>query len=136
MDGEAVLVVDDVADIRELLSYTLESEGYAVLQAGDGSEALALAASHEPAVIVMDVNMPVMDGVEATRRLKGKGALKHIPVIAYTAFATDLPSRELFEAVLPKPCSPDEVLKAIGHSRRMRASDRRPSEDSPAVHRG
>jgi two-component system, cell cycle response regulator DivK len=120
MDGQAVLVVDDVSDIRELLSYTLEFEGYDVLQAADGTEALTLAASHEPAVIVMDMNMPVMDGVEATRRLKSESALKHIPVIAYTAFAADLPSRELFDEVLPKPCSPEDVLKAVGRSRKVR----------------
>jgi two-component system cell cycle response regulator DivK len=117
MDGEAVLVVDDVPDVRELLSYTLEVEGYRVLQAGDGNEALELAATHEPAVIVMDVQMPIMDGVEATRRLKGQGKLRHIPVIAYTAFKTDLPSHDLFDAVLPKPCSIDDVLSAVARTR-------------------
>jgi CheY-like chemotaxis protein len=117
MDQASVLVVDDVSDIRELLSYTLEVEGYRVLQACDGSEAIELAASHEPAVIVMDMQMPVLDGIEATRRLKSKGRLKHIPVIAYTAHAADLPSRELFETVLPKPCSPEEVISAVARLR-------------------
>jgi CheY-like chemotaxis protein len=117
MDGGPVLVVDDAPDVRELLAYTLEGEGYRVLQAGDGHEALQVAASQDPEVIVMDMQMPVMDGIETTRRLKSEFRRKRIPVIAYTAFAGDLPSRDLFDAVLPKPCSPEEVLLAIARSR-------------------
>ena len=116
MDQEAVLIVDDVSDMRELLSYTLEVEGYSVLQACDGNEAIELAISRQPAVIVMDVQMPILDGVEATRQLKSKRGLRHIPVIAYTAHAANLPSGNLFDAVLPKPCSPDEVLSAVARS--------------------
>jgi CheY-like chemotaxis protein len=117
MDTESVLVVDDVADLRDLLTYTLEVEGYNVLQAADGSEALQVAESHEPSVIVMDMQMPIMDGIEATRRLKSKRELQHIPVIAYTAYSRDLPSRELFDAVLAKPCSPEAVLHAIARTK-------------------
>ena len=117
MDQQSVLVVDDAQDIRELLSYTLEVEGYNVLQASDGDEALAVAATHEPAVIVMDMQMPVLDGIEATRRLKKERRLRDIPVIAYTAFSRDLPSRDLFTAVIPKPCSLDEILSAVAESR-------------------
>lgn len=120
MDQESVLVVDDAPDIRELLSYTLEVEGYDVLQASDGEEAVALATTHAPDVIVMDVQMPSVDGIEATRRIKDECGLEHIPVIAYTAFTIDPPSRNLFTAVLPKPCSPDDVLSAIVQSRSSR----------------
>jgi len=117
MDGGSVLVVDDATDVRELLSFTLEEEGYEVLQACNGQEALEVAKAHEPAVIVMDVQMPVMDGIEATRQLKSEGALRHIPVIAYTANRAGLPASELFAAILPKPCSPDEVIGAVARSR-------------------
>jgi len=120
MDQEFVLVVDDTPDMRELLSYTLEVEGYNVLQACNGDEALEVAATHKPAVIVMDVQMPILDGIEATKRLKSERRLRDIPVIAYTAFSRDLPARDLFTAVIPKPCSPDEVLNAVlqSHSKR------------------
>jgi|SRR5688572_6890683 CheY-like chemotaxis protein len=117
MDQESVLVVDDASDIRELLSYTLEVEGYNVLQASDGGEAIEVANEHEPAVIVMDMQMPILDGIEATKRLKSERRLRDIPVIAYTAYSRDLPSRELFAAVIPKPCSLDEVLTAITRTR-------------------
>lgn len=101
MVHRSVLLVDDVPDVpdvpdvREVLSYALELEGYRVLQAGSGHEAIELAATHKPAVIIMDLQMPVLDGIEATTRIKQENTLRHIPVIAYTAFATDLPSREL-----------------------------------------
>jgi CheY-like chemotaxis protein len=124
MDQESVLVVDDAPDIRELLSYTLEVEGYNVLQASNGDEALEVAAAHRPAVIVMDMQMPIVDGVEATKRLRTERRLRDIPVIAYTAFARDIPSRDLFNAVVPKPCSPDEILNTIAQLRRSRRSDR------------
>lgn len=120
MDQDCVLVVDDAPDIRELLSYTLEVEGYNVLQASDGGEAIEVAAAHEPAVIVMDMQMPILDGIEATKRLKSERRLRDIPVIAHTAYSRDLPSRELFTAVIPKPCSLDEVLAAITQSRTRR----------------
>ena len=77
--------------------------------ASDGGEAIEVANEHEPAVIVMDMQMPILDGIEATKRLKSERRLRDIPVIAYTAYSRDLPSRELFAAVIPKPCSLDEV---------------------------
>jgi CheY-like chemotaxis protein len=117
MDRESVLVVDDAPDIRELLSYTLEVEGYTVLQASDGGEALEVAAAHEPAVIVMDMQMPILDGIEATKRLKSERRLRDIPVIAYSAYSRDLLSRDLFTDVVPKPSSLDEILSAISRSR-------------------
>lgn len=118
MDDEHVLLVDDVPDVREVLSLALELEGYNVLQAGAGDEAVELAAEHEPFVIIMDMQMPVMDGIEATLRIKEDRGLRHIPVVAHTAFASDIPSKDLFTAVLPKPCSPDHVLGTIARFRR------------------
>src|SRR5688500_16568624 len=60
--------------------------------ASDGGEAIEVANEHEPAVIVMDMQMPILDGIEATKRLKSERRLRDIPVIAYTVYSRDLPS--------------------------------------------
>ena len=84
-DGRAtVLVVDDDPSMRNLLGKTLEKEGYRVIAAGDGVEALALARRHRPQAITLDVLMPHMDGWGALRELKADAGLRDIPVIMVT----------------------------------------------------
>ena len=84
-DGRAtVLVVDDEASVRGLLAKTLEKEGYRVILAGNGVEALALAREHRPQAITLDVLMPQMDGWSALKELKADAALRDIPVIMVT----------------------------------------------------
>ena len=84
-DGRAtVLVVDDDAAVRGLLVKTLEKEGYRVIPAGNGIEALALARKHRPQAITLDVLMPQMDGWGALKELKADAALRDIPVIMVT----------------------------------------------------
>ena len=81
-DGRAtVLVVDDDASVRGLLARTLENEGYRVISAGNGVQALALAREHKPQAITLDVLMPKMDGWSALKELKADAALRDIPVI-------------------------------------------------------
>ena len=112
-----ILVVDDYADTRELLSMVLEGSGYDVLTAENGAEALQIARERRPDVIVMDIFMPVMDGVEATERLKADPRTAQTPVIAYTARQTQMDGkRELFAAVCQKPCSPDVLLSHLKRS--------------------
>jgi signal transduction histidine kinase/DNA-binding response OmpR family regulator/HAMP domain-containing protein len=84
-DGRAtVLVVDDDASVRGMLAKTLEKEGYRVIPAGNGVEALALARKHRPQAITLDVMMPQMDGWGALKELKADAALRDIPVIMVT----------------------------------------------------
>ena len=83
---KTILVVEDVAINRELLTQLLE-EKYSLLFAEDGAAALTLASKAKPDLILMDLSLPVMDGWEATRRLKADEALAHIPVIALSAHA-------------------------------------------------
>ena len=84
-DGRAtVLVVDDDASVRSLLGKTLEKEGYRVISAGNGVEALALAREHRPQAITLDVLMPQMDGWGALKKLKADAELRDIPVIMVT----------------------------------------------------
>jgi CheY-like chemotaxis protein len=82
-----ILLVEDNELNRDMLSRRLRRRGYEVTIAPDGQSALREAASLKPALILMDMNLPVMDGWEATRRLKADPALRDIPVIALTAHA-------------------------------------------------
>lgn len=111
----AVLVVDDYEDTRELVAIVLRDAGFVVRTASDGLEALIAAYEMRPAVILMDVTMPVLDGVEATRLIKATAATRHARVIAHTAKASlnqDL-TLLLFAAVLQKPAPPDLVVATV-----------------------
>jgi two-component system cell cycle response regulator len=79
-----VLVVDDEPDMRELLQTELESEGFSVLAATNGAEAVATASMMAPDVILMDVLMPIMNGIEAIKELKGNEKTKPIPILILT----------------------------------------------------
>ena len=84
--GDKVLVVDDELDIRSILSDFLPGEGYRVLLAVNGEEAIDLAKRENPQAILLDVRMPGIDGVETCRRLKAEEKTKFIPVIMITAY--------------------------------------------------
>lgn len=112
-----ILIADDEHNIRHILDFSLHAEGFDVISAGDGEEALALAASEAPDLIIMDVMMPGCGGVEACRRLKLDGRTRQIPVILLTARS----SREDREAGLAagaaeyitKPFSPQKVIDLV-----------------------
>jgi CheY-like chemotaxis protein len=108
----AVLVVDDYEDSREWLSVVLVNAGFSVRSAANGLEALLAAYDLQPAVIVMDLMMPVLDGMEAARLIKAIDELRNTRVIAYTA-RTPAPTTELFTAVLRKPSPPDVVVETV-----------------------
>ena len=82
-----ILVVEDDTDNRRIVTKVLSVEGYTVIEAVDGNEALALTRAERPDLILMDLALPNMDGWEATRQIKADAALRHIPVVALTAFA-------------------------------------------------
>src|SRR5881409_2770785 len=82
-----VLVVDDFADNREMYSEYLSFSGYDVIEARNGKEAVDAAQARLPDIIIMDLSLPVMDGWEATRRLKADDRTRRIPVVALTGHA-------------------------------------------------
>lgn len=82
-----ILIVEDNEMNRDMLSRRLERKGYSVVMAVDGGEGVAKAASESPDIILMDMSLPVLDGWEATRRIKSDAATARIPVIALTAHA-------------------------------------------------
>jgi two-component system cell cycle response regulator DivK len=112
-----ILVVDDVGDNREMYAEFLEYEGYQVAQARTGVEALALAQNVAPALIVMDLSMPGMDGWEAARRLKADARTKSIPVLVVSAHAlrgTEERAREAgADSFLRKPCLPEDLSAKV-----------------------
>jgi CheY-like chemotaxis protein len=110
-----VLVVDDAEDTRELLAIALETAGLETITASNGLEALLAAHSLRPTVILMDVNMPVLDGIEAARLLKAALTTRHAHVIAHTAEPDLLEGsmKALFAHVLPKPSSPADVVSSV-----------------------
>lgn len=82
-----ILLVEDNELNRDMLSRRLRRRGHEVLEAVDGEEGIAIAKKEMPAIILMDMSLPKIDGWEATRRLKGDPAMSHIPIIALTAHA-------------------------------------------------
>lgn len=93
-----ILLVEDNEMNRDMLSRRLQRKGYNVVTARDGEEGHALAVSEAPDLIVMDISLPVMDGWQVTRLLKGNAATCHIPVIALTAHAMVTDREKAFEA--------------------------------------
>jgi DNA-binding response OmpR family regulator len=83
--AEKILVVDDEWELRNLLAEFLTGDGYDVIQASNGEEALELAEKEEPQVILLDVKMPGIDGIEVCRRLKEEDKTRFIPIIMVTA---------------------------------------------------
>ena len=82
-----ILLVEDNEMNRDMLSRRLQRKGYEIVIATDGQQAVALAASESPALILMDMSLPIFDGWEATRRIKAADETRNIPVIALTAHA-------------------------------------------------
>lgn len=84
-DTPRLLVVDDEPDLVDLLVYNLQREGYAVTSARDGMQALELAQSVEPDLVLLDVMMPGLDGIAVARRLREHATLRHVPILMLTA---------------------------------------------------
>jgi DNA-binding response OmpR family regulator len=112
-----ILVADDEEDLRELVTYRLTRSGYRVIGAGDGQEALELAAERAPDLMVLDVMMPKLDGYELTRRVRAEAALSSIPVILLTARSQESDIDRGFEVgaddYLKKPFNPDELVARV-----------------------
>ena len=112
-----ILLVDDVVDNRQMYAEYLEFEGYEVDEARTGAEAVMLVESARPALIIMDLSMPDMDGWEATRRLKTDERTKAIPVLVVSGHALgDAQPRAAAagaDAFLTKPCLPEDLEAKI-----------------------
>jgi two-component system cell cycle response regulator DivK len=117
--NKRVLVVEDQEDNRRILRDLLASAGFEMIEAVTGEEGIALAEAKRPDLILMDIQLPGVDGYEATRRIKANHALHHIPIIAVTSYALSGDDTKALEAgcdaYIAKPYSPRELLAKIRH---------------------
>ena len=112
-----ILVIEDQEDNRRILRDLLTSAGYEVIEAVTGEEGVAAAETHRPDLILMDIQLPDLDGYEATRRIKANPALRHIPLIAVTSYALSGDDVKALEAgcdgYVTKPFSPRALLAKV-----------------------
>ena len=116
--SKTVLVIEDDRDARFVLGAILNYDGYRVLEATDGGEGVALAATHLPDIIVMDVHMPSMNGIQAAAVLREDERTRSIPIVALTGDWEALTSRPglartLFHSWLAKPLEPRRLMEHI-----------------------
>jgi two-component system cell cycle response regulator DivK len=116
---QKILVVEDNEDNLTVLCDELEYVGYEVISAANGEEAIEKTFTERPDLILMDISIPVIDGWEATRRLKADPKTENIPIIALTAHAMAGDAEKAKAAgcdgYIAKPCTPDEVAAKVSH---------------------
>jgi two-component system cell cycle response regulator DivK len=115
--SKRILVVEDQEDNRRILRDLLTSVGYQILEAEDGGQGVAAAEAQRPDLVLMDIQMPIMDGYEATRRIKANPALRAIPIIVVTSYALSGDEEKARAAgcddYITKPYSPRQMLAKI-----------------------
>jgi two-component system, cell cycle response regulator DivK len=115
--SKRILVVEDTEDNRRIIRDLLTSAGYETIEAVDGGEGVAMATAQAPDLILMDMQLPVLDGYEATRRIKAIAALRDVPVIAVTSYALSGDEAKTREAgcdgYVAKPFSPRQLLAKV-----------------------
>ena len=115
--SKIILAVEDQEDNMQILRDMLGTTDYQVIEAVDGEQALAAVARQRPDLILMDIQLPIMDGYEATRRIKADPALQSIPIIAVTSHALDGGEQKARAAgcddFVAKPYSPRQLLAKI-----------------------
>jgi two-component system alkaline phosphatase synthesis response regulator PhoP len=116
MSGK-ILIVDDELSIRELIKFNLEKAGFSVLESGDGAEALQLVKTHKPELLVLDLMLPGLDGIEVCRNLKSHRDTSGIPIIMLTAKNDEIDKIIGLEMgaddYLTKPFSPRELVARV-----------------------
>ena len=114
---QTILVVEDEADIRDLVRYNLEQEGFVIVEAGDGEEALAAARKQRPHLMILDLMLPGMNGLEVCRVLRSEEKTEKLPVLMLTARATEVDKVLGLEIggddYVTKPFSPRELVARV-----------------------
>ncbi|MBN2358626.1 MAG: response regulator [Deltaproteobacteria bacterium] len=126
-----ILVADDDDEIRKVLSLVLEKAGYRAAAAAHGQQALEMMGSEQPALVLLDIMMPHMDGLEVIRRMRADDKLRAIPVIAFTALTSQLIEKELFDlgvrGFMRKPLHLTDMLEMVGMELKRLALERQNS---------
>ncbi|MEQ8524244.1 response regulator transcription factor [Gracilimonas sp.] len=117
MAKQTILVVDDEKDLLDLIEYNLKKEGFAVLKAENGEEGIKIAKEHKPDLVLMDIMMPKMDGMEAVEKMRGDDDLKSIPIIFLTARSDEKTEVEGLDKggddYITKPISTTKLISRI-----------------------
>ncbi len=112
-----ILIVEDTEDNRQILRDLFANQDYELVEATDGSAGVAMARSHKPDLILMDIQLPVIDGYEATRRIKADPETMNIPIIAVTSYALAGDEEKTraagCDAYVAKPFSPRQLLAKV-----------------------
>jgi len=112
-----ILIIEDQEDNRAIMRDVLSTAGYALIEAVDGEEGVKLARSERPDLILMDIQLPLLDGYEATRQIRATEDLKSVPIIAVTSYALSGEEAKTREAgcdsYVAKPFSPRELLAKV-----------------------
>jgi two-component system, cell cycle response regulator DivK len=115
--SKRILVVEDHEDNRQILRDLLASAGYEMIEAGNGEAGVAAAAAEHPDLILMDIQLPILDGYEATRQIRANPALTDIPIIVVTSYALSGDEEKAraagCNAYVAKPYSPRQLLARI-----------------------
>ena len=115
--SKTILIVEDQEDNRRILRDLLQSAGFEILEATSGLDGVALAIDRQPHLILMDMQLPGIDGYEATRRLRASSAFAHTPIVAVTSFALSGDDTKAFAAgcnvYITKPYSPRALLARV-----------------------
>lgn len=113
----SILIVDDSASMRQLVSFTLQDAGFEVTQAVDGVDALAKSAPQKADMVITDLNMPNMDGIELIRQLRSKPEYKFTPIVMLTTESQDAKKQEGRQAGasgwIVKPFTPDQLVGVV-----------------------
>jgi two-component system, cell cycle response regulator DivK len=112
-----ILVIEDTEDNRQIIRDLLTSFDYELIEAVDGAEGVAMAETHHPDLILMDIQLPVLDGYEATRRIRAIPELAQVPIVAVTSYALSGDEAKTREAgcdgYIAKPFSPRQLLAKV-----------------------
>jgi two-component system, cell cycle response regulator DivK len=115
--SKRILVVEDTEDNRRILRDLLTRAGYELIEAVDGESGVAMATTHRPDLILMDIQLPVFDGYEATRRIRANPDTRAIPIIAVTSYALSGDETKVLAAgcdgYVAKPFSPRKILAMV-----------------------
>jgi len=128
-----ILTIEDNEQNSYLITFILEKHGYQVIQARDGREGIELAGSAKPELIILDIQLPVMDGYEVARRLKENVETRDIPIVAVTSYAMVMERERILAAgcigYIEKPINPDTFVAEVERYLPARVSDREVDHD-------
>ncbi|WP_230531547.1 response regulator [Microvirga roseola] len=117
MTGSCILIVEDTEDNRQIMRDVLTNAGFAIVEAHDGLMAVGLAAEVKPDLIVMDIQLPILNGYEAIRLIRADPGLHHVPIVAVTSYALSGDEEKAREAgcnaYIAKPFSPRQLLAIV-----------------------